>query len=202
MIYSQIDSRIKNKKIEDLIDLPMTILVNKFDEASAKEFREQFAKAVNTGQKIIPIMIDSWGGGVHSLLSMLGSIRNSPVPVATIATGKACSCGLFLLMMGSEVHRYMDAHAVGLLHEVSAGTWGKLEDMKADVKETERLNNYLFEVCSSNVGKSRDYFMKLVADNKNADVYLTAEECKKHNIVNHVRIPAFRAKIDVSVSFE
>ena len=46
---------------------PVIITVNKFDEKSAKEFQQQLSLAHTTGQKIIPVVIDSHGGQVYSL---------------------------------------------------------------------------------------------------------------------------------------
>jgi hypothetical protein len=48
------------KEIE-LRKSPIIIRVNKFDEESAKKFDEEVALAHNTGQKVIPIVIDSFG---------------------------------------------------------------------------------------------------------------------------------------------
>ena len=70
---------------------PQIIRVNKFDEKSAKEFQDQISLAHNTGQKIIPVVIDSYGGQVYSLMSMIAAIRASELPVATNVEGKAMS---------------------------------------------------------------------------------------------------------------
>ena len=49
-------------KKEDLIDdLPIVIRVKKFDEPGAKEFASQMSKAHNTGQPVVPVIIDSYG---------------------------------------------------------------------------------------------------------------------------------------------
>ena len=74
----------RNIKSVELRSSPVIIRVNKFDEKSAKEFAEDIAKAHNTGQSIIPVIIDSYGGQVYSLMSMVASIKNSELPVATI----------------------------------------------------------------------------------------------------------------------
>ena len=203
MIQHHIDPKLKIKKLEDLIDLPAVILVNKFDEGSAKEFRDNFAKAINTGQKVIPIIIDSYGGQVYSLMSMIATIRQSPVPVATIATGKAMSCGAILFSFGYEGFRFMDPFATLLIHDVSSGGFGKVEEIKADAKEVERLNQIVYKMMATNIGKPEDYFLKLVHDHKgHADWYLDAAECKGHNLANHIRIPSFKVKISTDVSFE
>lgn len=202
MIHYDIDQKLKVKKLDELIDLPSVVLVNKFDEESAKVFRADFAKAINTGQKIIPVVIDSYGGAVYSLMSMIATIKSSPVPVATIGTGKMMSCGSLLLSFGAEGYRFMDQFSTVMIHDVSNHAHGKLEEIKADVKEAERLNQLAFTMMARNVGKADDYFLKLIHDHAHADWYLTAEECKAHNIINHIRIPSFTVKITSDVSFE
>ena len=78
------------KEIE-LRKSPVIVRVNKFDEESAKEFDSQISHAHNTGQEIIPIIIDSYGGQVYSLMSMISSIKSSSLPIATIVEGKKVS---------------------------------------------------------------------------------------------------------------
>ncbi len=41
---------------------PVVIRVNKFDEESAKKFSDAMSEAQNTGQPIVPVIIDSYGG--------------------------------------------------------------------------------------------------------------------------------------------
>ena len=53
---------------------PVIVKVNKFNEESAKKFHQEMAAAHNSGQKVIPIVIDSYGGQVYSLMSMISAI--------------------------------------------------------------------------------------------------------------------------------
>lgn len=202
MIRHYIDPRLKIKKLEELIDLPSFVIVNKFDEAASKDFRNHFSQAINSGQKIIPILIDSYGGHIYSLMSMIATIKASPVPVATIANGKAMSCGAILLSFGAEGLRFMDPFATLLIHDVSSASMGKVEEIKADAKELERLNQVIYKMMAQNVGKPDDYFLKLVHENAHADLFLSADEAKKHNIVNHLRLPDFKVKISTEILFE
>jgi ATP-dependent Clp endopeptidase proteolytic subunit ClpP len=202
MIFHHIDPKIKSKKIEDLVDLPHTILVNKFDEESAKSFRDHFNKALNTGQKVIPIIIDSYGGQVYSLMSMIETIRSAnDVKVATIATGKAMSCGAVLFTCGHEELRFMAPFATLMIHDVSSGAFGKVEEIKADAKEVERLNQFVYRLMAKNVGKEEEYFLKLVQEKGHADWYIDADEARKHNLCNHIRIPSFKVKISSDITF-
>ena len=80
-------------KTLELKQEPVIITINNFDEESAAAFSEAVSMAHNTGQKVIPVIIDSYGGQAYSLLSMISTIKSSTVPVATIVRGKAMSCG-------------------------------------------------------------------------------------------------------------
>ena len=141
---------------------PVIIRVNKFDEKSAKEFQDQMALAHNTGQKVIPVIIDSYGGQVYSLMAMISAIKHAELPVATIVEGKAMSCGAVLLTFGEDGLRFADPNATIMIHDVSSGGWGKIEELKADVKEAERLDEKIFTMMSRNCGKKDDYFKKKV----------------------------------------
>ena len=91
---------------------PVVITVNEFTEESANEFAALVSAAQNTGQKVIPVIIDSYGGQAYSLLSMIGTIKSSSVPIATIIKGKAMSCGALLASFGEEGLRFMDRDSV------------------------------------------------------------------------------------------
>ena len=185
------------KAVELRVD-PIIIRVNKFDEESAKEFTDAMSRAQNTGQTVIPIVIDSYGGQVYSLMAMIAAIKASRVPVATIIEGKAMSCGAILFSFGAEGKRYMDPDATLMIHDVSSGAWGKVEEIKSDAKEVERLNKKVYEMMARNCGKPSDYFLKMVHERGHADWYLDANDAKGHNLANELRIPTLTCKIDLN----
>ena len=55
---------------------------------------------------------------------------------------------------------------------------------------------------AQNCGKKDDYFLKLVDKKKHADWFLDAEECQKHGLANHLRVPSISINMDVSIDFE
>jgi ATP-dependent Clp protease, protease subunit len=193
-----------DKKIKEfeLHRSPVIVTVNKFDEDSAKDFRSKVALAHNTGQKIIPIVIDSYGGQVYSLMSMISTIKHSQLPIATIVEGKAMSCGAILFSFGEEGKRFMDPNATVMIHDVSSGQLGKVEEVKASAQETERLNEIVYKMMAQNCGKKDDYFLKIVDKKKHADWFLDAKECKKYNLANHLRVPEIKVDVEVNIDFE
>ena len=181
---------------------PVIVTVNKFDEKSAKEFQQQVSLAHNTGQKVIPVVIDSYGGQVYSLMSMISAIKNSEIPVATIVEGKAMSCGAILFSFGEEGLRFMDQDATLMIHDVSSMAWGKVEEVKVSADETDRLNQTVYKMMARNCGKKDDYFLKIVHKKGHADWFLDSEESKKHNLANQLRVPKFNINVSVDIDFE
>ena len=186
----------------ELRKTPIIIRVNKFNEESAKKFAQSMAAAHNTGQKVIPVVIDSYGGEVYSLMSMIAAINDADLPVATIVEGKAMSCGAILFSCGEEGLRFIDRHATLMIHDVSSMEWGKVEELKASAKEADRLNDKVYTMMARNCGKKDDYFLKIVDKKKHADWFLDADEAKKHNLANQIRLPTMKIDIDVNIEVE
>jgi ATP-dependent Clp protease protease subunit len=160
--YLNVDPRIKVKATDLLLE-PVVVRVNKFNEESVEKFVEGMAKAHETGQEIIPVIVDSYGGQVYSLLSMISEIQSSKLPVATIVESKAMSAGAILFSFGTEGHRYCAPNATLMIHEVSSFQFGKVEELKVDAEETDRLNTLIFKLMAKNCGKDDDYFLNLNA---------------------------------------
>jgi len=135
-------------------------------------------------------------------MSMISAINSSELPVATIVEGKAMSCGAVLLSFGEQGMRFADPNATIMIHDVSSGCFGKIEEMKADVKEAERLDEKIFTMMARNCGKKDDYFKKKVFNKKHADWFMEAQEAKRHGLVNHLRVPRLNIRVDVDIDFE
>ena len=181
---------------------PMIIYVNEFTNKSAKEFSQKMTLAHNTGQPVIPIIIDSYGGEVYSLMNMISEINSSNLPIMTIAQGKAMSCGAVLLSFGDDGMRYADPNATIMIHDVASGAFGKVAELKSDVKEAERLNKKIFSMVDVNCAQPDGFFMKKLKEKDRADWYLTAKKAKKFNLVNHLRVPTFMVDVEVKMKIK
>ena len=186
----------------ELRQQPVIITVNEFTEESTQKFNELMCHAQNSGQEVIPIEIDSYGGQVYSLMSIISSIKSSKVPVATIVQGKAMSCGAILASFGSEGLRFMDKDATMMIHDVSSFAFGKIEELKSDVREAESLNKKVYTMMARNCGKPDDYFIDLIHDKGHSDWFLDAEEAKQHGLIDHIRVPEMKINVDVSITVQ
>jgi len=197
----KIAPQILNKK--DLIDLPVIVNVQgAFNEEMVSKFTESMEKAVNTDQPVVPVVIDSYGGQVYSLLAMIDIIKNCPKTVVTIVSGKAMSCGAILLGFGAEGYRFASPTSTIMIHDVSNMTYGKVEEIKADAAECDRLQKLIFNMLAEHIGKPKKYFLDIIHEKSHAEWFLDPKEAKSHNLVNHIRIPSFYVDISVEVNFK
>lgn len=186
-------------KIEELIPVPEIIRVNEFEEKNVKEFEESLDKAHMTGQPVIPIIIDSYGGQAHGVMGMIAAIESCRVPVATCLLTKAFSAGALLFCHGTEGYRFMHPDAQLMIHDVAAGTGGKIEEMKSHTNYVNELNNILYRKTSKHLGKQENYLQEQIKKHNHVDWFLNAKEAKKHGIANHLRIPCFNIEVSLKV---
>lgn len=199
--FFNIDSRIQCEKVEDLIKLPKIIRLNEFDEKALKDFEDDMNEAHSTGQDVIPIVIDSFGGSAYGAQGVIAAIESARKPVATILTSKAMSAGAIAFCFGTQGYRYMHPHACLMIHEVGSMTYGKSTEMTVDVNHVNSLTKSVWQQVSRQLGHNSDYILNLIEEHKHMDWFLTAKEAKKHNIANHLNVPSFEIDISLNVKF-
>jgi len=191
------------KALKDLVTMPQIILVNKFTEESFKIFSDLFSLAHQSEQNVIPVVIDSYGGELYSLNAMISLMKTSSVPVATVVEGKAMSCGCILSGMGTVGYRYCAPNAVIMMHDIFTFCIGKTEEIKADAKQRDLESNKLFRSLAEHCGhKDKNYFLKLLDKKKHAEIYFTAQEAKKHKLIDRIGIPEFKIELKTNYIFK
>jgi ATP-dependent protease ClpP protease subunit len=179
---------------------PIFVRIQRFTEEAVDKVEKAISDAHQVHQPILPIVIDSTGGCAYSLLAISEMIRESHIKIATIVESRALSCGAILFTCGHQGYRFIGQNGIIAIHDVRSSNAGKVEDIKADARESDRINNILYEMMAKNCGQEKDYFKNLVHENSHADLYFTAEDCIKHNIANHIKVP--KLKIKVKVEYE
>lgn len=189
----------KNFSIGDkevCIPTPYFITVNEFNQESTKKFRDDFQKCLIRNQQLVPIFIDSFGGGASSVFAMIDIIRKSPVPVATIASGTAYSAGAFLLSAGTPGYRYASPLSSIMIHDAAGWAEGKTEDIQNTAERMNFVSEQIFSILDKNCNKSPGYFKKIIKSKRNLEYYLTPEESKDLGLIDHVGIPELVFSVD------
>ncbi len=168
------------------------IWVRKFDEDSAQEFRNKvIMHAERYGEDaLIPIYIDSYGGYVDSLAKMIETMDNIPNRFATIASGKAMSCGAILLSHGDI--RWCGPYSRIMIHNIQGSTWGDAYDKQQSAYETMRMQKVFMGLLAENCNiKYAELEDKIKKSMSSKEVWLDAEAAVDFGIVDHIGCPFF-----------
>jgi ATP-dependent Clp protease protease subunit len=146
----------------------------------------------NINNKTITIHVDSPGGSVKSGLSMVDVMNYISSDISTINTGMAASMGSILLGAGTKGMRYSLPNSRVMLHQVSSGASGHVEDLKISLTEALKYNDKLFTMLGEYCGKTKEQ----VLSDCNRDNWLNAEEALDYGIIDGIvlKLPSKKKK--------
>ncbi len=156
-----------------------------------KEFTDDLANSVvaqllflesDDPEKDIIIYINSPGGLVSAELAIFDTMNYIKPDVSTICIGSASSAAAFILASGTKGKRFALKTARIMLHQVSSGASGHIEDMKIRVKEAEILN----EIAMKNLSDITGHSVEKILKDLNRDYYMSAEEAVDYGIIDKV----------------
>lgn len=179
----------------DSLDLGASdhIRVNGFDELSASRFHDKVIKrAMIDPMSPIIVYIDSYGGSVDAMASMIETLESVPNKIITVCTGKAMSCGAVLLASGD--YRYCGKHSRIMMHAISAGVGGDAYSIKESSNEITRLNEYWLEFFAKKCKIKDGYteFKNMLNASPNRELFFDANDAKKFGIIDEIGIPYIR----------
>ena len=136
----------------------------------------------NLETKDITLHVDSPGGSVKSGLSIVDVMDYVSSDIVTINTGMAASMGSILLGAGAKGKRYTLRFSRVMLHQVSTGGSGNIQDIRISFKEGEKYNELLFGL----LGKYTNKDPKQVMEDAQRDLWLSADEAISYGIVDSI----------------
>jgi ATP-dependent Clp protease, protease subunit len=155
-----------------------------FDEDKAKEVITSILNLeAKDPTKDILMVIDSYGGYVHSLLAMHDVMKHiSRCDIITLGIGKQMSCGQLLLISGTKGKRFVTPNSRILIHQLSAMTWGKLAEMEVHINESKKLQEILESIIVKYTKVNRKQLLDLMAK----DSYISANEALELGLIDGI----------------
>jgi ATP-dependent Clp protease protease subunit len=192
----QRDSEAVSDNFHELADENGPIWVNKFNEDSARAFVKQLqyqSRLDPTGP--IVVYIDSFGGDAYALLTMIAALEQIPNQIITCAMSKAMSAGAILLACGDT--RFASEHSTLMIHEISAGTGGHIDDINVQHTNITKLNDKLMKLLVKKTAFKGGVsaLKKLLANAR--DLYLDPEEAIKLGFIDHIGVPMLHKNLSV-----
>ena len=189
------------KKEEPVVDLPVVqmlppgtymrengilMLTGKFEMETIMPLVHQIFEYNMMEPELAPeritLMINSPGGRIDSCLTLIDAMNTSEIPVDTMASGLAASCGILTLMAGDN--RFASKTAQIMSHQYAAGSSGKEHELYGRIKSWEHTSEWMVDHYKHCTGLSEKVIRKDLLGP--TDVWMTAQEAKGFNIIDQV----------------
>jgi len=136
----------------------------------------------DNNEKDITVYVNSPGGQVSACLSIYDAMNYVKPDVSTICVGQAASAAAFVLSAGTKGKRFALKNSRIMMHQISGGAVGHIEDMKRTMDEVNKLNFILLTELSKTTGKTMNKLKK----DLERDYYISPEEAKKYGVIDEV----------------
>jgi ATP-dependent Clp protease protease subunit len=130
----------------------------------------------------ITLHIDTPGGSVKSGLSIVDVMNYVSSDITTVNTGMAASMGSILLGAGTKGKRFTLPNSRVMLHQVSTGAQGNIQDIRRSIAEGEKYNDKLFKMLGEFTNKTPEQ----VLSDSDRDFWMDSEEALAYGIVDGI----------------
>lgn len=131
---------------------------------------------------IVKMYINSPGGQVLDLMSIIDAMNNITLPIETYCLGMAASCAAVLLSSGMKGKRFIGKNSHILLHQISTCSCGQIEDAERDIEFAKKLNEQILTILAKNTGKKKEDIRK----DMDRDLWLNAKEALAYGLVDKI----------------
>ncbi len=131
-------------------------------------------------KKPIQLYINTPGGSVIDGLAIIDTMMLISAPIHAIAIGLVASMGIPILVSADK--RYSTKNTRFMIHNVSAGARGHIEDMKIQINNTEILGSLSDKIMFNNTTVTPNIYKKKAS----RDWWLSSEEALEYNIVDEI----------------
>lgn len=183
---NQPDQTASDRIENSLLDNHIHFINGEIDEDSAKEAIKWvlYENLEKNKDKVLTLYINSCGGNLTDTFGLIDIMRRSNYTIRTIGIGNVMSAAFILFACGTRGERYIAKNASIMCHQFTESLDSKYHDIKAQMKETENLNNRMVQILKDATDLAPSKIKsKLLPP---SDVYLTAEELITFNVADHI----------------
>lgn len=133
----------------------------------------------------VVLHINSPGGSLFDCMAMIDYITqikkaHSDIKIHSVVEGCAASAATLISVVCDR--RFITEHAHMLIHQLSAGAWGKYNDIKEAVQNMDRLMSTINTIYTKHTKISYDKLQEILKH----DFYWDAEKCLENGLVDEI----------------
>ena len=166
-----------------LLDERIIMLTTDFNDDMASLIVSQLLYLQSEdGSKDITMYINSPGGSITSMWSIIDTMNLISCDVSTVCIGMAASAGSAVLIAGTKGKRFILPHAKVMIHQPSSGAQGMISDIEIAFNESLKTKNLLHEFYSQKTGQSVSQVIK----DMDRDTWFEAKEALEYGLVDKI----------------
>ena len=146
-----------------------------FDNAMLNKFRQYSIEPIQ-------LHIQSFGGSIQDMWSIIDLIESSSTPIITFCSGYCMSAAALIFLAGH--YRYMYKHSTIMFHQMFVGNGGKIRDFQLDQQNFDDMHKDMMKYIKKHTKLGKKFFNKF--DKKKEDVHLSAKECLKSGVCDRI----------------
>lgn len=166
-----------------LLDERIVILNEPFDDQMAGIIVSQLLYLQSEdASKDITIYINSPGGSVTSMWSIVDTMNLIKPDVSTVCTGLAASAASVVLASGKKGKRFILPHAEVMIHQPLGGASGQASDIEITAKHIIKTKNLLHKFMAEKTGQP----LSKVEKDMDRDFFMDAKASVEYGIVDKI----------------
>ena len=134
----------------------------------------------------VDFYISTWGGSVVDMFAVYDvmNMMQRECEVRTFGFGKVMSAGVVLLAGGTKGERYIGANCRLMIHGVSSGQQGNIDELKNELAEAKWAQKQYIQALAKDSKMSQKEIRDLFA--KNTNIYFSAKQAIQYGIADHI----------------
>jgi ATP-dependent Clp protease, protease subunit len=166
-----------------LLDERIILLAEDFNDTMASIIVAQLLYLQSEDpNKDITMYINSPGGSITSMWSIIDTMNLIKPDVSTVCIGMAASAASLTLANGAKGKRFILPHAEVMIHQPSGGTQGQASDIEITAKHIMKSKDMLHKFMSDKTGQP----VKKLEKDMDRDTFLDANEALEYGIVDKI----------------
>jgi ATP-dependent Clp protease protease subunit len=166
-----------------LLDERIVLLTEDFNDTMASIIVAQLLYLQSEdATKDITMYINSPGGSVTSMWSIIDTMNLIKPDVSTVCIGMAASAASLTLANGAKGKRFILPHAQVMIHQPSGGAQGQASDIEIVAREILKTKDQLHKFMSEKTGQP----IKKLEKDMDRDTFLDAQESLEYGIVDKI----------------
>jgi len=134
----------------------------------------------------VDFYISTWGGSVVDMFAVYDVMKmmQKECDVRTFGFGKVMSAGVILLAGGTKGERYVGANCRLMIHGVSSGQQGNIDELQNELGETKWAQKQYIRALARDSNMSQKQIRDLF--DKKTNIYFSAKEAIKYGIADYI----------------